>query len=215
LVNLAQGVIWQKGYRKDMQYHGFYCYENLFKELAKRRKVKDWQTLSFLFPWEAEGYIKSSRPIIEELERRRKFSVFIVSKDGLSILVDKSAKTFAKKLGSLEDYAVIKELKGQVAYTGNVKGKVKIVQTRADMAKMNRGDILMSQATSPDLLPAMKKAGAIVTNTGGLICHAAITSRELKIPCIVGTAKATLVFKDGDLVEVDANKGIVWKIKSR
>ena len=61
----------------------------------------------------------------------------------------------------------------------------------------------------------MKKAGAIVTNTGGLICHAAITSRELKIPCIVGTAKATMVFKDGDMVEVDANRGIVRLVEMK
>lgn len=58
----------------------------------------------------------------------------------------------------------------------------------------------------------MRKAGAIVTNTGGLICHAAITSRELKIPCVVGTATATLVFKDGDRVEVDATSGVVRKM---
>jgi len=78
--------------------------------------------------------------------------------------------------------------------------------------KVEKGDILVSQATSPDLLPAMRKAGAMVTNTGGLICHAAITSRELKIPCIVGTKNATYIFKDGDRVEVDATKGIVRKI---
>ena len=78
---------------------------------------------------------------------------------------------------------------------------------------MNKGDILISQATSPDLLLAMKIAGAIVTNTGGLICHAAITSRELKVPCIVGTGNATLIFRDGDLVEVNASKGIIRKIK--
>ena len=78
---------------------------------------------------------------------------------------------------------------------------------------MKTGDILLSQATSPDLLPVMKKAAAIVTNTGGLICHAAIISREMRIPCIVGTGNATLIFKDGDIVEVDANKGIVRKMR--
>ena len=72
----------------------------------------------------------------------------------------------------------------------------------------------MEKVNSPDLIPAMKQAAAIVTNTGGLICHAAITSRELKIPCIIGTGNATLIFKDGDLVEVDAQKGMIRKIKS-
>ena len=212
LVTLAQGVIWQKGYRKDVQYHGFYCYENLFRELARRKKVLDWQTLSFLFPWEVEKCIKSNYPSISELKQRRKFSIFTVAKSGIDILSGEKAKIFAKKIESSEDYSDIKEVRGQCAYVGKVCGKVKIIQIPADMKKMNHGDVLISQATSPDLLLAMKKASAIVTNTGGLICHAAITARELKIPCIVGTGKATLIFKDGDMVEVDANKGMVKKI---
>ncbi|MFA7286794.1 MAG: PEP-utilizing enzyme [Patescibacteria group bacterium] len=214
LIALAQQVIWQKGYRKDVQYHGFYCYEPLLQELVRRKKVSDWQTLSFLFPWELEGYIKSNKPTTAELEQRRKLSVFMVTRAGHSIMVGKKAKMTVKKFGSLENFTSVTEVRGQVAYTGLVRGKVKIIQTPSDMVKMNKGDVLMSQATSPDLLPAMKKAGAIVTNTGGLICHAAITSRELKIPCVVGTAKATLVFKDGDLVEVDATSGVVKIVKS-
>jgi len=134
------------------------------------------------------------------------------AKNGLKILSGKKAKVFVKKLGLLENYSGVKEAKGQPAYIGKARGRVKIIQVPSDMKKMVQGDILISQATSPDLLLAMKKAGAIVTNTGGLISHAAITSRELKIPCIVGTGNATLIFKDGDMVEVDANKGVVKKI---
>ncbi len=96
-----------------------------------------------------------------------------------------------------------------IAYPGHVKGVVKIIETVEDMKKMNLGDILVSQMTSPNIVPAMKKAGAIVTNTGGLTCHASILSRELKIPCIVGTKIATRTLKNGDLVEVDAHKGII------
>ena len=62
-------------------------------------------------------------------------------------------------------------------------------------------------------MPAIQKAKAIITDVGGLLCHAAIVSRELGIPCVVGTKKATKVLNDGDLVEVDANKGIVRKLK--
>ena len=74
---------------------------------------------------------------------------------------------------------------------------------------MNAGDILVSIATRPEMLPVMKKAAAIVTDEGGITCHAAIVSRELKIPCIVGTQTATSVLKDGDKVEVDTEKGVV------
>lgn len=74
---------------------------------------------------------------------------------------------------------------------------------------MKEGDILISSSTNPDLLPAMKKAGAIVTEMGGITCHAAIVARELHIPCVVGTKIALKAIHDGDQLDVDATKGIV------
>lgn len=213
LVQLAQHVIWQKGYRKDMQYHGFYCYENLLREMAKRNGTDDWQLFGYLFPWEVEGFLAKKIPSIQELIERRKFSCFIVSRGKFDLKTGKEARKFVKNLNLIEDFFHLKETKGQCAYIGKVKGCAKIVQLPSDMVKMKKGDILISQATSPDLLPAMRMAGAIVTNTGGLICHAAIVSRELKLPCVVGTRNATLIFRDGDLIEVDANKGIVRKLR--
>lgn len=213
LVQLARHVIRQKGYRKDMQYHGFYCYEKLFREMAKRNGVDDWQIFGYLFPWEVESFLIKKTPSIPELAERRKYSCFIVSKDKLDLKIGEEARKFVKDLALLEDFSHLKETKGQCAYIGKARGYARIVQVPADIAKVNKGDIIISQATSPDLLPAMKKAGAIVTNTGGLICHAAIVSRELKIPCVVGTGNATLIFRDGDLVEVDAGKGVIRKLK--
>ena len=74
---------------------------------------------------------------------------------------------------------------------------------------MQKGDILIAETTSPEVMPACSKAAAIVTNQGGLMSHAAIVSRELNIPCIVATENATSIFRTGDQVEVDANKGVV------
>ena len=82
-----------------------------------------------------------------------------------------------------------------------------------DTVEINEGDILVTGMTNPQIIPMLKKASAIVTDEGGIICHAAIISRELKKPCIVGTKNATQILKDGDLVEVDANNGIVRIIK--
>ena len=67
--------------------------------------------------------------------------------------------------------------------------------------------------TTPDMVPIMKKAAAFVTDEGGITCHAAIVSREMKKPCIIGTKIATKILHDGQLVEVDANRGIVKIIK--
>ncbi len=104
-------------------------------------------------------------------------------------------------------------LRGVAASGGVVSGTVKIMLTFKDMNKVNEGDILVAPMTRPDFLPAMKKAAAFVTDEGGITCHAAIVSREMKKPCIIGAKIATKILKDGDLVEVDAENGVVTVIK--
>ena len=103
-------------------------------------------------------------------------------------------------------------VKGQIAYAGKATGKVRVVLDVNKVAEFDEGDILIAGMTRPDYLPFMKKAVAFVTDGGGILCHAAILARELKKPCVIGTEVATTVFKDGDMVEVDAEKGIVRKI---
>jgi len=103
-------------------------------------------------------------------------------------------------------------LKGQVAWKGLAKGTVKIIKKESDITKVKRGDILVAVMTFPNYIPAMERAAAFVTNEGGILCHAAIVSREMKKPCIIGTKIATRVLKDGDRVVVDADKGIVKKV---
>jgi len=105
------------------------------------------------------------------------------------------------------------EVKGRAAYLGLVRGPAKIILTSADLSKLDKGDILITSMTTPNMVPAMGKAAAFVTDEGGITCHAAIVAREMKKPCITGTKIATRTFKDGDMVEVDANKGIVRKVK--
>lgn len=113
----------------------------------------------------------------------------------------------------------IPEIKGTVAYGGKVKGTVVIVKeslsgtTRKTIEKIKYDSVLVTEMTSPDMVPAVKRAAAVITDVGGLLSHAAIIARELKKPCIVGTRVASSTLKDGDLVEVDANKGTVKMLK--
>ncbi len=104
------------------------------------------------------------------------------------------------------------ELKGMAACMGVVRGRVKVLRDANDGEKMEDGDILVTTMTTPDFLPWMEKAGAIVTDEGGVTCHAAIVSREFGTPCIVGTDRATEVLKDGDFVEVNADEGKVVRL---
>ena len=104
-------------------------------------------------------------------------------------------------------------LQGNVAQMGIARGFVRRVMGHKQIGELKEGEILVSSMTIPDFLPAMKKAAAIVTNEGGVLCHAAILARELKIPCITGTRFATHILRDGDYVEVDAINGIVKFLK--
>lgn len=121
-----------------------------------------------------------------------------------------------KLIQELERKENLEELKGTIACTGKTKGKVHIILLTLDpseaIKQMKKGDILVSPTTGPEMMAAIQKASAIITDEGGLMSHAAVISRELKIPCIVGTKFATKILKEGDLVEVDADKGIIRKI---
>ncbi len=99
--------------------------------------------------------------------------------------------------------------RGSVAFPGIIRGTCRVLKSTKDMRKMKQGDVLVISMTDPNYIPAMEKASAFVTDQGGILCHAAIVSREMKKPCIIGTKVATKVLKDGMLVEVDANKGVV------
>jgi len=111
-----------------------------------------------------------------------------------------------------------KQLSGTIANSGKYQGTVKVIRTlfsdsvKQEILKVKKGEVLIANTTGPEIISACQRAGAIVTDEGGLTSHAAIISRELKIPCIVGTKIATKTFKDGDKVVVDANKGIVFKV---
>ena len=106
-----------------------------------------------------------------------------------------------------------REIVGKIAHKGVVRGKVVVFMQWVGTVDLDEGDILVTGMTNPQMVPFIKKAGAIVTDEGGITCHAAIIARELKKPCIIGTKNATQVLKDGDFVEVDAERGIVRIIK--
>ena len=104
------------------------------------------------------------------------------------------------------------EIKGSPASKGFGRGKVRLVLLKSQVSELQEGEVLVTEMTNPDFVPAMKKAAAIITDEGGITCHAAIVSRELGKPCVIGTRIATKVLKDSDVVEVDADRGVVRKL---
>lgn len=153
-----------------------------------------------------------SKSIPENLEKRANKSVGVPNGligDGYTILLEDLAEDYKKEHLEEELIKECSEIKGQVAFPGKVKGIAKLVFGPQHNSKVKKGDILFSPSTSPQFVPAMKKAKAFVTDLGGVTSHAAIVAREMKKPCIVGTKHGTQIIKDRDLVEVDANNGVV------
>lgn len=105
------------------------------------------------------------------------------------------------------------EIRGSIAFKGIIRGIARVVLFPKDQGTLNNGEILVTSMTTPDYLPAMSKAAGFITDEGGITCHAAIVSREMKKPCIIGTKRATRFIKDGNLVELDAYSGVVKILK--
>jgi len=213
LIRLTGEFVWAKPRRKDYQSKSYFHMEKFYKEFARRFDLILPQARAATLAQIKRALLKSQVDRVA-LNQQARENVVYSEKGKIKILADLAARNFRKIYIAEEAAEKYKtgELRGSMAFMGRAKGHVKIVNAPEDMPKMKKGDILVSVATTPSIVMAMKKAAAIVTEEGGLTCHASIVSRELKIPCVVGTKVATKIFKDGDLVEVDANRGIIKKI---
>jgi len=213
ILNLAGDFVWGKPRRKDYQSKSYYHVEKLMREIAKRLGIALEQARSAPIEVLEQGLINGQPVDVNLVNSIRKLHVLLANDDGtISLLLGQEAEEFSKSIKREEgelDLKNLKELRGVCACPGKAKGIVRIINIPEDMSKMNEGDILVSTATTPSIVPAMKQAGAIITDEGGLTCHASIVSRELQIPCVIGTKIATKALKDGDSVEVDAEKGLV------
>jgi phosphohistidine swiveling domain-containing protein len=152
-------------------------------------------------------------PKVKDLEKRQNGFVFIPGViEENSSLEEFSAvhKEYDFKHETIDK--ISNGLKGQVAFRGIVRGKVRLLFKKSQLDEVLDGEVIVSPMTTPDMISAMKKAAAFVTDEGGIMCHAAIIAREMKKPCITGTKYATKLLKNGDLVEVDANTGLVKKL---
>jgi phosphohistidine swiveling domain-containing protein len=148
-------------------------------------------------------------PMLEELEERRKHYIYYNFKLYTKVDAIELAKQNAISLKEEEIPEKADELHGQIAMKGKVTGVARVLYNKASIIDIKDGEILVTAMTTPDYLPAMNKAAAFVTDEGGITCHAAIVARELKKPCVIGTKIATKVIKSGDMVEVDADNGVV------
>ncbi len=190
--------------RKRYNYMSLFAATQIALEVLKRKGMQKY--LNVIMPSELFSLPKKS-----ELDRRKKNGMLLfISGEKIVLYSKPDAEKKFRKITAVQ-YSK-GDLRGMGASIGTATGRAKIILSPKDFRKMEHGDILVASTTRPDYVPIMKKAAAIVTNEGGITCHAAIVARELGIPCVVGAKIATKIFKDGDLVEVRANHGLVRKL---
>lgn len=212
---LAREFMYWKTMRRDTQSFAFFVFEGFQRELAKRTGIslKEARQLHYK---EVNAILDGQKTAdSNELLQRQKHSIYLLENGKTEILCGKNAAQKALEIIEEEFDDKIKELKGNCAMPGRVIGIAKIINSQKEFFKLKESEIIVSFATTPDMSAIIKKAAAIVTDQGGITCHAAIVSRELKIPCIVGTKTATKIICDGEKIEVDASNGIVRRLESK
>jgi phosphohistidine swiveling domain-containing protein len=194
--------------RDDYRRQGIFAIREFFIEIGKRMGVTIKEVPYFT---EAElcSFLDGENVDVSK-GKTRKANGFMLYLEGTNaVLVENNIDEALAKIGFIDSTEQVTEIKGLCASKGKASGRVAIVRTIHDILKVKKGDVLVAVTTHPDYVPAMQKAVAIVTEEGGILCHAAIVSRELGIPCVVGAKIATKVLDYGMIVEVNADKGIV------
>lgn len=199
-VEILQDFIYLRTYRITALKKAQLNIKPLLKEISKRFGIA-FEDIVWFKQEEIEDLFKGG--IAPPIENRKK---------GYTIIRENSIVRLEESVEHIESVKSIETIKGVAANKGKAEGIVKIIFSAKEVDKMQKGDILVTKMTVPDMIIAIEKASAIVCDEGGTTSHAVIISRELGKPCIIATKIATKVLKDGDKVRVDAEKGIVEKL---
>lgn len=143
------------------------------------------------------------------MERLNKGYAYLIAPNGSYLVTGDDVDTLHQLVIPKVEGEKITEIKGQSAFKGKVTGVARVILDRRQSKDLQEGEILVTTMTSPEFVPAMKLSAGIITNEGGILCHAAIMSRELRKPCIIGTKIATDTIKTGQKITLDADRGII------
>ncbi len=216
LLRVFEEIAILKDQRKEGQVYLVAANKKILEEIARRKKQLKYEDIVWLTDTELLDYLDGKKGLKKISDKRKKHTIIVVTRKEIFVREGKDALKLRKKLFPEKKQKKIKEFKGLPASRGYAKGRV-LISLSSDYANkhLKQGQILVTAQTTPDFVPAMRRAGAIITDEGGVTSHAAIISRELNIPCIVDAKIAMQVLKTGDEIEVDATKGIVKIIKRK
>lgn len=198
--------------RKKLEFQLHYHYTRVLLALEKKLDIP-YFNLKYLFTEELSNLLKNKDKFIKISSRRLRSDFMLETKNGKIRILSALEKN--KILREISQQNKEQVVKGVVASSGVVsfyEGRVKVLLSPADSDKVQMGDIIVATMTSPDYIVAMKRAGAFITDEGGVTCHAAIVAREMHKPCLIGAKIATKKFKDNDRVRIDLQYGTVTLI---
>lgn len=207
---LAKGVAKLYDNRKKSQMHGFYSIGRILKELAKRKNIP-FDLAKYALPSELDALVAGSLSV-RELEKRRGHFFVDFNVQPLKLLTGESARKAEEILWKTSTLSQ-DDISGSCACPGTVVGTARVIRSKKQLHELQPNEILVTGMTDPDFVPFLRKAIGIITDDGGITSHSAIISRELKIPCIVGTKTATRKIKTGDLVDLRAHHGLARVIE--
>lgn len=206
-IELLQDFVFFRNYRTEKLYESLFFLEPLWKELALRHGLRETDLGWYREQECRDLFERGARVDRTVLETRRAGHGFLLHDDEVELIVGAELADKKKRLAQPQEK--LRHLKGMSACRGIVRGTVKVLRSAKEQIKILEGDILVTSMTTPDYLPAMKRAAGFVTDEGGITCHAAIVSRELGKPCVIGTKCATSALKDGQIVTVNGDTGCV------
>ncbi|MDO8643129.1 MAG: PEP-utilizing enzyme [Candidatus Woesearchaeota archaeon] len=210
LINCLQECVYYKDFVRGALNKGYYLLYPYFAELGSRCGLS-MLDVKFLFKDELKEALLKNKNFTDLIKKRKDFYVLTNEHGVLQTFFGAEAEKMAAEIEGRTEKEVT-ELKGMCANKGYAKARARIVRDPKDIQNETHDFILVASMTTPEFVVAMQKCLAIVTDEGGITCHAAIVAREMNKPCIIGTKTATKVFKHGDIIEVDADKGIVRKL---
>jgi len=173
----------------------------IIKEVKRRTKIKETHITHYLLSEIGELLLKGSKVPEETISNRKKNGVTLTRNEDITITNTPEMST-EKKVG-------FTNLKGICASPGKSTGTCKVVYTKKDIQKVKKGDIMIAIGTDFDLIEAMHKSSAVITEEGGILSHASVVCREMQKPCCIGVKEATNILYDGLEVTVDATKGLI------
>jgi len=208
-LELAREYFYLKDLRDEFRRKGVFSVMPLYKTIARELGIAFSQAYSLLRQEILDGLAKGEADTSEADSRLEKHYVLLNTGRTANCWAGDSADEKAQAIGIKpeEARAGLKKISGIPAAAGVKRGKARIIRVAAHLNRVQKDEILVAVTTNPNYIQAMSMASAIVTDEGGLTSHAAIVSREMKKPCVVGTKIATKVLKDGDLIEVNGETG--------